>query len=229
MTTWPSQDPRDPRVAAERAAGDRRLTWTIGGAALLGYALIPAITRPLNIAGSGYIGEVLFTGALVLFAVGIRGSGSVTDRRPLGTGALIALGALSLLSVVAGPMFVDVAIDPQGVPRGWWWVTGYVQTALTLLLAIIVVVQIARAHALPRPWNWAPLWAFAAMTITTVLVQVAGVTDGTDQQLLLALFGWAGVVQVAAYCFLGIAAIVLGQRHPTVDVVEVYRGAPDAD
>lgn len=77
----------------DRIVSDARRAWFIGGVLLLatvvlGVALQPAVSL---IVDGGTIGTTLFSASLLVFAFGIRGSGSVTARRPLGTAALTAL------------------------------------------------------------------------------------------------------------------------------------------
>ena len=76
---------------SERALSDARLAWVIGGALLIATVVV---STPLSwYFGGGVITAVLFAAALLVFAFGIRGSGSVTGRRPLGTAALVVLAA----------------------------------------------------------------------------------------------------------------------------------------
>ena len=79
---------------SESALSDARHAWVIGGALLMGSVVVSAPLSPYF--GGGVIKAALFAAALVVFAFGIRGSGSVTARRPLGTTALVVLAELVL-------------------------------------------------------------------------------------------------------------------------------------
>ena len=76
--------------ATADAVRQRRRTWMTGGvlflvSALLGLARVSVPGLPFGIS------QLLFHAGAVVFAVGLGRGGSVTARRPLGTGAIIAL------------------------------------------------------------------------------------------------------------------------------------------
>jgi hypothetical protein len=222
-------DAREPERI--RAAKDARLTWVLGGSALLASVVLPIIINTQVMSGTGYVGTGLHVFALVIFAIGIRGSGSVTGRRPLGTVALLALAGWTVAYTVFASLGGGAFIDSSGVPAAWWSAVVTVDLFLRLALALIVVVQIARHDDVPRPWNLAPLWAFAAMVVTAAAVQVAVVATpaGGGVGLALLLFGVQTTVQVASYVFLGVLAIVLAARPPRTETVTVFSGSSSTD
>ncbi len=71
----------------DRRASDGRRAWIIGGVLLIGSVAFGVIVQPVTsaTAGTGLIGVAFYSASLLVFAFGIRGSGSVTARRPLGT------------------------------------------------------------------------------------------------------------------------------------------------
>jgi hypothetical protein len=229
-----SAAPADDASTVRTAERDAQRAWVIGGAALAASAVIPAIMGP----GTGpwvvYIGRILAFAALLLLALGVRGQGSITGRRPLGTTALIVLGALPFGMVVVSNLVLSSAVagtsdSPNGEILTAAAVVSNVSTYATLAVAIISVVQIARAGVVPRPWNLAPLWVLAAVVGLQVLAQGTAITMSNDPVAMGVVFDLARVVHVAGYAFLGILAIVLATRPRKTDSVAVYRGAAAPD
>jgi len=198
-------------------AVQRRRTWVLGGALLVASALAQLAAQGRLIMLSSLVDPFFALGALVL-TVGIGRAGSVTARRPLGTGAVIGL-----VVVMTSQSFVYAALapDPQRtlplrneasplelfVP---------VTQSLMLLLAITAVMQIGRIGVVPRPWNWAPLWALAAVVLARALPIAPFwsplLASGENVAPLFQVFDVLSLLNPLAVVFLGIIAIVLGSR-----------------
>lgn len=204
---------------------DARLAWTIGGALLIASTFVAAFLGPVlwSVPGGELVGPVLVAVALLLFAFGFRGAGSVTARRPLGTVALVLLALWS---------FADRAV--------WWLLPldestperfGFLFAAIPLLravLAAVACVQIARAGVAPAPWNWAPCWALVAVILPPLAqaLLVAAAPQSADQAILTLLVSLDGLARAAAAVFLGVLAIVLANRLDrtrTVDIITPAR------
>lgn len=169
------------------------------------------------------ISRVLFWVGAIIFAIGLGRAGSVTARRPLGTGAIIALAAWTLIVAPVAWILV-VSEQPTMAVEGGYPTTvavmGTAEQVVSLLLAIIAVVQIGRAAIVSNPWNWAPLWALLAVVVAQLIPNlVATVGAITDQSLLAALFAVIGIVSSGAVAFLGVTAIVLAVRTASGEMV----------
>ena len=202
------------RDTSDRNRADSRLAWTIGGALLLVSPVLslgnPSIGS--QIPAGGYIAPLCFAAATVLFAFGIRGSGSVTARRPLGTAALVFLGVWTLVTatLLGGPLMSTLYTALGGVE--WTLTLSYANVVIQFVGALIAVIQIGRAGVVPRPWNWAPTWALAAITVPWMILQIVGLVGGPAVVILA--FGFStidGIVNITAVMFLGVVAIVLAQ------------------
>lgn len=212
------------RVEGVRA---RRRTWLWGGGMLAASALLQVWAASVPGIPVEFLPSLLFAAGTVIFAIGLGRSGSVTARRPLGTGALIALAVWLLIQ----PLIVQLTLpsDPMSEFTDWGartqllaWVQ-IASIAVSLALALIAVSQIGRAGVVPRPWNWAPLWALGAVAVTRALVMgmlmVPGVVEMPDTAV--AVSSLAGFLEVAAVGFLGILAMVLATR-PLPGTTTVY-------
>ena len=200
---------------SERALSDARLAWVIGGALLIATVVV---STPLSwYFGGGVIKAVLFAAALLVFAFGIRGSGSVTGRRPLGTAALVILAAWVLIRRVAWGLPWVNAVGTEVLTD-----VSYVDSVVQLTAALVAVVQIGRAGVVPRPWQWAPAWALGAVVVPSLLglLLAVGATQGV---LGLTMFVSAldGLARTAGPVFLGVLAIVLGDRVGRAQAVPV--------
>lgn len=161
--------------------------------------------------GGSVLTTVLFTAALLVFALGIRGSGSVTARRPLGSAALVLLAAWLLLGESLSVIVTSQAIDTvPDVLLGF----GYVDPFVQFLLALIAVMQIGRIRVVPAPWNWSPAWVLAAVALSWLVIQLVGAVDGAQSNPLPALYILSvdGIVRTASTVVLGVLAVVLGDR-----------------
>lgn len=208
----------DVTAAAER---ERRRTWMLGGGLLAASALLGLALRGLLLPGLPFISlsDVLFSAGAVIFAIGLGRGGSVTARRPLGTTALIALAAWLLVALPLQQLLLpmEVSFDDPTERGGYFQLvnmTGITTEIVSLVLAIIAVVQIGRGVVVPRPWAWAPLWALVvviiARTVLSGMVPLPGVVE--NQEALVALFGLGGFLVAAAVGFLGVLAMILAVR-----------------
>lgn len=176
-----------------------------------------------SIPGGGYLSPALYAAALLVFALGIRGAGSVTALRPLGTTALALLAIGTLVSQVSWG-FVPV----EAMTMEQLQLLGAGELMLRAAVAAIACVQIGRAGVLPRPWNWAPCWALIAVVVPSLLQLLAQAANPAipDQALLTVLIGLDGLVRVAAAVFLGVVAILLARRpspERTVSIIAPER------
>ncbi|MFI8633953.1 hypothetical protein ACIGEP_15320 [Microbacterium sp. NPDC077663] len=175
----------------------RRLTWTIGGAALIAAGIagmLQSATLGTSLTGTlALLVDLLWAAGVLVFAIGSSAHDSVTARKPLGTITLVVLALWSLAMRVVG-LFQDPTSPTPLVP---WEVTTFVPLALS----VVAVVQIARAGVVPRRWRWAPAIALG--------VQVAGVAIGQllmmDQATAMQTIGLA-----SALGMLGFLARTLG-------------------
>ncbi|MFE6996837.1 hypothetical protein ACFVAE_12815 [Microbacterium sp. NPDC057659] len=201
------------------AAVQRRRTWMIGGILLLAPVLLDMIAGMPG-AWPGVLSGPLFAAALVIFAIGLGRGGSVTARRPLGTGTLIGFAIWNLawpwvMHLIADPGIVDgVVADDYYATMQMLATSGQV---VSLILAIIVVTQIGRVRVVPRPWNWAPLWALVAVVVGQVLQRLLVAADLTA--LLMMIGPFYSLIAVLPTAFLGVLAIVLSTRRDPASVI----------
>ena len=192
-----------------------RHAWFIGGVLLLATVLADVAVGPPGplVAIGGILGPVLFAGALLVFAFGIRGTGSVTARRPLGTAALTLLAAWILLQSVLTDVLGSSA-SADSIPA-LVITLSYVDPFLRFALSLIAVIQIARAGVVPSPWNWAPFWALGALTVPWLLGQVfvvVGTSPETEATTILFIATLDSLIRVGSATFLGVLAILLADR-----------------
>ncbi|MGN6427386.1 MAG: hypothetical protein ACTHMF_11260 [Leifsonia sp.] len=182
-------------------------TWILGGGLLLASVVVGVSTGPLiALLDAGIVAAPPFVAAaLIVFAFGVRGAGSITARRPVGTAAITVLA----LVLVAEP-FLARAMTADGATA-----VGY-GSALALTegaLAAIGVTEIVRARVLPLPWLWAPAWALGACAAAWILHQVAGADARMSvPPVALSLVTVQGVLATGVPVFLGAIAIALGAR-----------------
>ncbi|WP_438354807.1 hypothetical protein [Microbacterium sp. CJ88] len=212
-----------------RAERDARRTWVIGGAVLLASAVLPAI-MPFDTGGiRHYSGVVLFAIALVVFALGIRGAGSVTARKPLGTIALVGLAVWTVLADVLPNLLLAGVTSPDDPVLMWTSALYYIDLLVSFSLSLIAVVQILRAGAVPRPWGRAPLWGLGVVTACWVVPNILALAMPTAIEFGMVVLSTAAALNLAVTCFLGVLAIVLALRQTRPDTVPVYRGSGDPD
>ncbi len=193
--------------------------WVWGGGLLAASAVVPLVGGIGVISSTGiWVGRVLFAAALAVFAFGLRGSGSVVARRPLGVTALLVLGI--------APLLIDL-VTPSQVDESSVWmlqVSAYVQLAITAAAALVAVVQIARASIVPNPWRWAPAWALAVVAVVYAVPQVIGVAVGFDGSdgIALGVVLLANAVLLLIPLALGILAMLLGTRGVVSAPTQIY-------
>lgn len=196
--------------AAGRALLARRRTWVTGGVLLVLSAVVAVVARgPL--AGISPAKDWLFAGAAILLVIGVGRVGSVTGRRPVGTVATILLVSAPATQSYWYSFVPDDSANPNTVED----ISALISMAyygIVLALAIISVVQIARARVVPSPWRWAPLWVlvWTLITVGIGLNLFGSAPLGSGVAIIgsiLVSFGPATGV-----AFLGILGIALGAR-----------------
>ena len=196
-----------------RRTSPAALAGFIGGGLLLGSVVIRVVEQPLPFPFAGTVSLALFSAALFVFAFGIRGAGSITARRPLGTTALALLAIWLLLgSVLYGVITESFSNNPvPNILMAFAYADSFVQFAL----ALTAVMQIARLGAVPAPWNWVPAGVTAAVTLTWVLLQLVG--SGSPTLIGPNAVSWFlmildGLARIGGTMLLGVIAIVLADR-----------------
>ncbi len=108
-------------------------------------------------------GDIAWFLALLVFAFGVRGSGSVVAAQVPGVIALLVAGAVPLLS----PLLWWV-VPAETMPPGIAVMLGESTLVVSLLALIVAAVTIARAGVVPpavgdgcRSWPW-PSWLSCA-------------------------------------------------------------------
>ena len=205
----------------------RRRTWMLGGGLLAASALLNLWVASSPGAPVGIVPGLFFAAGAIVFAIGLGQSGSVTARRPLGTGVLVGLGVWLLVQ----PMIHGLLMPPDPMADMVDWgaraqLMGMVVITLEVVspvLAILAVVQIGRSGVVPAPWNWAPLWALvvvvAARLLAMGLLAVPVLTDSPD--VLNAVISLAAFIGICAVGALGVLAMVLAAR-PVAGSTSVY-------
>ncbi len=195
--------------------------WIWGGALLAASAVVPIATRAAAPAGWGaapvVVSTALFAASLVIFAFGLRGEGSVVDRRRLGVVALLVWAVVPLVVQLAtsGPIPEDQISLYTAVSYG--------QLAVTAAAALAAVVTIGRAAVLPPRWRWAPAWGLAVIAVAVVVPQVVAVAmQGRNTQDLIGLFMLTSLLIFAVPLCLGILAMMLGARGLAAPSPQVY-------
>ncbi|TFD68075.1 hypothetical protein [Cryobacterium ruanii] len=197
---------------SHRPETDPARAWLLGGALLLATVVIGVAQPALSLIPlGGNIRPALFAAALLVFALGIRGSGSVTARRPLGTIALILLAVWMLLgSVLENVIASSFSNDP--LPSSLM-AFGYVDSFVRFALAFIAVMQIARAGVVPAPWKWVPAVVVGAASVSWLLMAVLSVGIRQGYGLgAVAVLSVDALVRVGGTVLLGVLAIVLADR-----------------
>lgn len=200
-----------PTLSSRRASpatSPAALTGFIGGGLLLGsvaLSLIPFFDLSVRV--------ILFSAALFVFAFGVRGAGSVTARRPIGTAAVTLLGVWLIL----GAVFRDVA--------GFGYSDWLTSDAMKLLnnldsfarfaIALVVVVQIARVGAVPAPWKWLPAMILAVLVIIWLpvnLIEYSSPGSYFPDPIIWFLTTIDGITRIGGTMMMGVIAVVLADR-----------------
>lgn len=192
----------------------------LGGILLIAATLVVGVAGPMlwSVPGAEFAGPALFSAALLVFAFGLRGAGSITARRPLGT---VALTLLAVWTFADGLLW---RFTPLGaLPLDQQALLGTSIPLVSAALAAVACVQIARAGVVPAPWNWAPTWVLIAVVVPSLLqmLLVAAGPAPSSQDVLIALVGLDGLVRAAGGVFLGIMAILLASRAARTRTVPI--------
>lgn len=203
--------PRRPEDAAPMRA------WVWGGALLVASVVLQMSTWTMLQFGGptasgvvAWVAQAVFAAALLLFAFGWLGRGSVVARRPLGIAAIVVLAVFPLAEQLLWALVLGIlAVAEDALPA-----LGTAVLAAQLIVAIVAVAEIARAGVVPRPWNGAPALGLTLVAGVSALTQMVGVTAAPTGPtgwfgLLIALQQLVGVVVPV---LLGVLAIVLGLR-----------------
>lgn len=199
----------------------RQRTWVAGGVLLLLSVAVGVAARgPL--VGISPAKDWLFAGAAILFVVGLGRAGSVTGRRVVGSVAIVLLAVAPMTQSYWFSFIPDSKADPHLAEDV------SVHIALTYYgivatLAVISVVEIARAKVVPSGWRWAPMWVIVWTPIAFAigLALFSSAPLGTAAASIGAIIGGHG--PAAGIAFLGVLGIVLGVRQPARET------APDSD
>ncbi len=189
----------------DRGIAAAQPAWIAGGILLVASGIFAFVARPSGT--PGYVvsitGVALFSAALLVFAFGARGSGSMAGGR-VGTAALVVLAVWRLASAVFwGALAVEsgsALIQAQGLLI----TLNYIDLLVQFAAALVVVIRIGRARVVPRPWNWAPAWALAVVVAEWVLGQALAAVEWVPF-----LNGLGIAVEVCVPVFLGVLAVVL--------------------
>lgn len=209
------------------AGRDARLTWLVGGSLLSGYAvLVLTLSRnPVYVPGAGVVLHVVWAAALGVLALGIRRSGSVVARRPLGITAL----AVAALEPLASWVLWQLVPMDEASPS---WSIMLTQTIAVVSLAALVVaaVVIARAAAVPHRLRWVPLMVITICAGLQIAVQVIFVAVSGSRAYvdLTALYFTASTMGTLGVLLLGILTIVFAPRPAAIPdrTIKVYPPAP---
>jgi hypothetical protein len=188
---------------------DPRRAWLIGGILLLLHAVIsPLLVASSSLRWLSSLGAISLAAALLVYGWGTPG-GSVTARRPLGTGALTGLAVWILLVAVLEPLLIDRSASFDLVRT-----VSIVDAVVQLVAVLIAVIEIGRRAVVPRPWNWAPAWGLALFLVCAILSQTLGtlLLQNTAVDTAITIGQVFGVLQAAVPAFLGVVSIVLASR-----------------
>lgn len=218
-----------PAGAAGSADAALRTTLTVGGILLLAQAAALLLTMAMaGAVGSipllSWIGILVSSAALVIFAIGIGRQGSLVARRPLGVAALLVLAVWPFVDRTI-EAFIPITIDSVDFWQSW----GYASLAVRVCAAIIAVVEIARAGVIRGSLRWAPMWALVAIAVPQVVMNLAYAAPGY-QSLDLAgpIVGLSQLVSVGVPLTLGVLAVVRSRtRQSAPEAVQVYPPSTD--
>lgn len=203
-----------PRVTL---ATSRRRTWVAGGILLL-------LSVAVGLAARGSWGDLasakdwLFLAAVILLLVGIGRAGSVTGRRPIGSVATVLLAIAPLTQAFWFTLMPDSAGDPH-VAEDTSVLFAMTYYGVVLVLAVISVVSIVLADALPFHWRWAPLGVlvWTPLSVGFGLMLFGATPLGIVFASIGSIVGVHG--PAVGVAFLGLVAVVLGIRsRPGTDL-----------
>ncbi len=207
----------DPRASA-------RHPWLVGGALLIAGEVVALGLSSIPFAGGW--GRLLaagcFAGALLIFAFGMRGEGSVVGRRLLGRAALTALAVWSLVRVLLDPL-----LFPPAGPLEAAFAMGYSDLLVPFALASIAAAEVGRARVVPHPWRWVPGWVLVGAAVPALIALLVSASDptGSSAVITVTLSGISGLTHVGGVVLLGVAAIILGTRPAEDRRVVIFRSS----
>lgn len=208
--------------AAAGARGDGRRAWILGGSLLAADAVLVLVANGspvLAFPGAGIVLDGLWAVALLVFAFGIRGSGSVVARRPAGVIALVVSALLPLATAVLWWVLPAASWDvPTAV------MVGQGQLVLSLAALLVATVVIGRAGAVPERVRWVPLIVLGVAAGAQLLAQaaVASFAANLVRPDLTALVFGSAMLGTLGVLLLGILAIVFAPRVPAPGAVQVF-------
>lgn len=191
--------------------------WIWGGALIVAQVFVSSTIGRFSPVGA-WLGQALFAAAMVVFAFGLRGRGSVVARQSVGVVALLMLAFVPPVFSLFIPS--DIYLSDAGTAQ----TLGYLSVLIPAAAALVAVVTIGRARVVPDPWRWAPAWALAALAALYALTQVTFVAlgDALGDPATLAVFSAVSVVPVLVPVALGVLAIILGARGVASAPTQVY-------
>jgi len=203
-------------TASAVSTANGRFAFVLGGSLLIASAVLALLrlaplwtTLTVDVLESEYYilplaASAMFAAAVLVFAWGWRGEGSVVARRPFGLLTLSLFGVWNLMIMLLVP-FIQAASKEGGEAM-----MGLILLPiLAPIVATAAVLAIAQAGAVAGWWRWMPALALCPYLIL-VVVNLLSYTG-----LYIALmdfpfeaFGWA---IVGAQLLLGIGAIALAR------------------
>ena len=206
-----------------------RPTWAWGGICLAASAvpeLLWQAIAPLGVATVvAFVADALWCAALVLFAVG---RDSVIGRRIGGTIVLCALAVWPLLVRIVAPMIplLNAPVDRDNEDaKAIVWIS---LQLVPVVLAVIAVVLVWRAAAIPRTYRFMPLIALVLCVVPPLGQYAAGgILLSMDTSALFAYGALMLVCRTVALIGLGVVAIVAGLQPRATAPVSVYSSSGD--
>ncbi|WP_169580877.1 MULTISPECIES: hypothetical protein [Microbacterium] len=214
-----------------RALGTRdgRLVFIIGGAlitvsalgGLVGAVALYATVRSLSTGGpiGGGEGSLfadallrgMFAAAVVLFAVGIRGEGSVVGRRPVGTIALIATAVAWMVPILPSALPAESSLV--------WFAVGQWGVVVAGTVAAVEVIRLRAVRGWTRFLPLALVVAQLALQLSMLVILTAPLDSWSrlGWAAMLGLFGYPAVTLITLA--IGICALVAGLRARPSDEV----------
>lgn len=236
----------DVTAPAQRSAGqDARLAWMIGGGMLAAYAVLQLVQTAnpgLGVPAGSYVSELLWAGALLIFAFGVRRQGSVVGRNPFGITVLVIAAIVPLAAdlvwnaVIANattsvmielPVFGSAQYESSDDGLKFASTVDRVIAIVSLVVPIVVGVVIGRARVLPPRWRWLPLVVLALIPALQLLGMLVAATPGDHQAALTWLapvHRTISTLSTVGFLLLGILAIVFAKHAaaPAEQATQVY-------
>jgi hypothetical protein len=144
-----------------------------------------------------------------VFAFGIRRSGSVVGRNPVGVTALLVAAAEPVVATVLWTFVpLDVAAPELSL------MLGRTLQVLSLAALVVAAVIIGRAGAVPARVRWLPLVVVAVTAGVQILAQIVAVSapGGVSAELVVSLYAAAATLGQIGILALGVLAIVSAPR-----------------